>query len=438
MITIIGAGLAGCEAAWQLASHGLPVTLYEMKPAKYSPAHQSPLLAELVCSNSLRSDAPDHAAGQLKREMTACDSLVMRAARQTALPAGSALAVDRQAFAALITTAISSHPLITLVRREMTTLPAAAEPLVIASGPLTSEPLARELATVVGEQLHFYDATAPIVAADSLNQEKCFWGNRWQEEAGGDYLNCPLTREEYYRLVETIAAGDLARRREFENEKVFEGCMPVEAMVARGPETLAFGPLKPVGLIDPHTGRQPFAVVQLRPENREATMLNLVGFQTRLTFSWQEKVIHLIPGLEKAVIYRYGTMHRNTFINAPKILDGNFQHRQRPGLFFAGQISGVEGYLESAASGLIVGRQLALRHYHGTFAPLPPTTALGALSRHITNTHSRNFQPMNINFGLFPPLEKKMKKAARKAAYCSRAGTDLAAWLRAHRLPRQD
>ncbi|MBW1645721.1 MAG: methylenetetrahydrofolate--tRNA-(uracil(54)-C(5))-methyltransferase (FADH(2)-oxidizing) TrmFO [Deltaproteobacteria bacterium] len=432
MHTIIGAGLAGCEAAWQLASHQLPVTLYEMKPEKFSPAHQSPLLAELVCSNSLRSDAPDHAAGQLKREMEACGSLIMRAARQTALPAGSALAVDRQAFAEQITAAITGHPLITLVRREVASLP-AERPLIIASGPLTSAPLARELAALVGRQLHFYDATAPIIAAESIDMNKCFRANRWQAD-GGDYLNCPLNREEYYRLVEAIAAGDVARRREFEDEKVFEGCMPVEAMVARGPDTLAFGPLKPVGLTDPRTGRQPYAVVQLRPENREATMFNLVGFQTRLTFGWQEKVIRLIPGLEKAVIYRYGTMHRNTFIDAPRILDRNFQHRQQPGLFFAGQLSGVEGYLESAASGLIVGRQLALQHYRGAPAPLPPATALGSLGTHVTNTHSKNFQPMNVNFGLFPPLEQKMKKAARKAAYCARANAELAAWLEANRL----
>jgi len=427
-VTIIGAGLAGCEAAWQLAQHQISVTLYEMKPEKFSPAHSSPELAELVCSNSLRSDSPDHAAGLLKREMEHCGSLIMEVARQTSIPAGSALAVDREAFSSQISKAISSHPLISLVRGEVTSLPKNGI-TVIATGPLTSEALTDALAEITGKQLYFYDATAPIIAADSINYDICFRGNRYQPEVRGDYLNCPLNREQYLQLVEIIAAGDRIRVQTFEDKKVFEGCMPIEAMVSRGVETLAFGPLKPVGLINPQTGSQAHAVVQLRSENREESMLNLVGFQTRLSFPWQEKIIHLIPGLENATIYRYGTMHRNTFINAPQLLNRCFQHQKEPRLFFAGQISGVEGYLESAASGLIVGTQIALLQDSGRFFPFPETCALGALSTHITNTHSKNFQPMNINFGLFPPLGKKMKKAARKAAYVERALHDLGTWL---------
>jgi len=428
-ITIIGAGLAGSEAAWQLAERRIPVTLQEMKPENFSPAHSSEDLAELVCSNSLRSDSPDHAAGLLKRELEQCGSLIMAAARQTSIPAGSALAVDREAFSRRVTEAVSNHPLISLVRAEAAGLPAAGT-VVIATGPLTSAALTGALVELTGQHLYFYDATAPIVAADSINYDRCFWGNRYQPEGEGDYLNCPLDREQYLELVAAIAAGDQVRAREFEDRKVFEGCMPIEAMVARGTETLAFGPLKPVGLTDPRTGTQPHAVVQLRRENREATMLNLVGFQTRLSFPWQEKVIHLIPGLESAVIYRYGTMHRNTFINAPQLLNRCFQHLREPRIFFAGQISGVEGYLESAASGLIVGTQLALLRETGSFLPFPATCALGALSTHITNTHSKNFQPMNINFGLFPALGRKMKKAARKAAYAERALEDLNFWQR--------
>ena len=427
IVTIIGAGLAGCEAAWQLAQHNIPVILHEMKPDRFSPAHSSPDLAELVCSNSLRSDSQNQAAGLLKREMERCGSLIMEVARQTCIPAGSALAVDREAFSRQVSKAIASQPLISLVHGEVTKLPTTGI-TVLATGPLTSEALTEALTTVVGEKLYFYDATAPIIAADSINYDICFWGNRYQPEVRGDYLNCPLDREQYLKLVKTIAAGDQVRARKFEDRKVFEGCMPIEAMVSRGIETLAFGPLKPVGLLVPHTGNQAHAVVQLRSENLKESMFNLVGFQTRLTFPWQEKVIHLIPGLEQATIYRYGTMHRNTFINAPQLLNRCFQHLQRPDIFFAGQLSGVEGYLESAASGLIVGTQIALQQHTGHFFPFPGTTALGALSTHITNTHSKNFQPMNINFGLFPPLGKKMKKAARKAAYAERALEDLATW----------
>ncbi len=425
-ISIIGAGLAGCEAAWQLAERQIPVTLYEMKPLRFSPAHSNPDLAELVCSNSLRADRPTNAAGLLKEEMRTLGSLIMTAAETTKVAAGNALAVDRQAFAHFITEKIEAHSLITIVRQEITELPQEGI-VIIASGPLTSEALARALDPLVGERLYFYDATAPIVVADSIDYTKAFRANRYAEEGEeGDYLNCPLNESQYLKLIETIAQGDLVRKRDFEDEKVFEGCMPIEAMVARGPKTLAFGPLKPKGLKDPKTNREAYATVQLRSENQEQTMFNLVGFQTRLTFPWQEKIIHLIPGLEKAEILRFGTMHRNTFVDAPRVLNKFFQHRQESRIFFAGQISGVEGYPESTASGLIVGLQVAALINHQDLFSFPETTALGALSTHISNDHSSNFQPMNINFGLLPPLEgKKRRKKERILAYVERARQDL-------------
>ncbi len=430
-VTIVGGGLAGCEAAWQLAERQIPVTLYEMKPERFSPAHSNPDLAELVCSNSLRADRPTNAAGLLKEEMRILGSLIMTAADKTKVAAGNALAVDRQAFARKITEKIENHPLITTIRREITTIP-DNEIVIIAGGPLTSDKLAAALTPLVGERLHFYDATAPIVSADSIDYEIVFRANRY-EEAGpdGDYLNCPLTETQYLELIKTIAAGDQVAGRDFEDIKVFEGCMPIEAMVGRGPLTLAFGPLKPKGLIDPNTGREAYATVQLRSENKARTMYNLVGFQTRLTFPWQEKVIRLIPGLEKAEILRFGTMHRNTFIDAPRVLNRFFQHHTESRIFFAGQISGVEGYPESTASGLIVGLQVAALIKQQKLFVFPETTALGALTGHISNTHNRHFQPMNINFGLFPPLEgKKRRKRERLEAKAERARRDLQNWLK--------
>jgi methylenetetrahydrofolate--tRNA-(uracil-5-)-methyltransferase len=428
-ITIIGAGLAGCEAAWQLAERQIPVTLYEMKPERFSPAHSNPDLAELVCSNSLRANLPTNAAGLLKEEMRTLGSLIMTAAEKTKVAAGNALAVDRQAFAREITEKIEAHPLITTIRQEVTALPQEGI-VIVASGPLTSEARTTALEPLVGERLYFYDATAPIVAADSINYEIAFRANRYADAGEeGDYLNCPLDESQYLKFIETIAEGDLVRSRNFEDEKVFEGCMPIEAMVARGPLTLAFGPLKPKGLKDPRTGREAYATVQLRSENQEQTMFNLVGFQTRLTFLWQEKIIHLIPGLEKAEILRFGTMHRNTFIDAPRILNPFFQHQKESRIFFAGQISGVEGYPESTASGLIVGLQVAALVNNRELFTFPESTALGALSRHISNDHSPNFQPMNINFGLIPPLEgKKRRKRERILAYVERARQDLKIW----------
>ncbi len=425
-ISVIGGGLAGCEAAWQLAQREIPVTLYEMKPQRFSPAHSNPDLAELVCSNSLRADRPTNAAGLLKEEMRALDSLIMAAAETTKVAAGNALAVDRHAFARKITEKIETHPLITIIRQEITELPEEGM-VIIASGPLTSEALTSALEPLVGESLYFYDATAPIVAADSIDYSIAFRANRYAEEGEmADYLNCPLDKEQYLKLIQTIGKGDLVRGRNFEDEKVFEGCMPIEAMVARGPQTLAFGPLKPKGLKDPKTGREAYATVQLRSENQEQTMFNLVGFQTRLTFPWQEKIIRLIPGLEKAEILRFGTMHRNTFVDAPRVLNKFFQHQKESRIFFAGQISGVEGYPESTASGLIVALQVAALVNEQKLFTFPETTALGALSTHISNAHSKNFQPMNINFGLLPPLEgKKRRKRERIEAYVERARRDL-------------
>ncbi len=429
-IAIIGAGLAGCEAAWQLAQRQIPVTLYEMKPERFSPAHSNPDFGELVCSNSLRANQPTNAAGLLKEEMRTLGSLIMVAAETTKVAAGNALAVDRQAFAREVTEKIESHPLITTIRKEITALP-NAEIVIIASGPLTSDALTEALTPLTGERLHFYDATAPIISAESVDYSIAFRANRYAEAGEvGDYINCPMNEEQYLKLIETIAEGDRIAIRDFEDIKVFEGCMPVETMVARGPLTLAFGPLKPKGLIDPKTGREAYATVQLRSENESATMFNLVGFQTRLTFPWQKKVIHLIPGLEKAEILRFGTMHRNTFIDAPKVLNKFFQHQKESHIFFAGQISGVEGYPESTASGLIVGLQVAALLNQQELFTFPETTALGALTSHISNTHSKHFQPMNINFGLFPPLTgKKRRKRERLEAKAERARQDLQAWL---------
>ncbi|MCK5916750.1 MAG: methylenetetrahydrofolate--tRNA-(uracil(54)-C(5))-methyltransferase (FADH(2)-oxidizing) TrmFO [Deltaproteobacteria bacterium] len=431
-ISIIGAGLAGCEAAWQLARRNIPVTLYEMKPERFSPAHSNPDFAELVCSNSLRADRPTNAAGLLKEEMRRLGSLIMDAATKTKVAAGNALAVDRQAFAREITEKIENHPLITTIRTEITALPDTGI-VIIASGPLTSDALTATLTPLVGERLHFYDATAPIISAESIDYNIAFRANRYAETGEtGDYINCPLNEEQYLKLIETIAEGDRIAIRDFEDLQVFEGCMPIETMVARGPLTLAFGPLKPKGLIDPKTGREAYAIVQLRSENESMTMFNLVGFQTRLTFPWQERVIHLIPGLEKAEILRFGTMHRNTFIDAPKVLNKFFQHKTESRIFFAGQISGVEGYPESTASGLIVGLQVVALVNKQELLEFPGTTALGALTSHINNIHSKNFQPMNINFGLFPPLEgKKRRKRERLEAKAERAREDRKTWLAA-------
>jgi len=422
-IAIIGGGLAGCECALALAEAGVSVTIFEMKPERFSPAHSLEGLGELVCSNSLRSDEPSMAVGLLKEELRSLGSLVMEAAEATRVPAGKALAVDREAFSSFITGKISSHPGVTLVRREILRLDdpelAAFDKVVVAAGPLAGESLAGHLAEVVGStSLYFYDAIAPIIETASVDMDVCFWADRWAEdtaERGGDYLNCPMNEAQYRRFVAELLAAQKVPPREFEKETHFEGCLPIEVMAERGEMTLAFGPLKPIGLVDPRTGARAFAVLQLRAENREKSMLNLVGFQTKLTYPEQKRVFRMIPGLENAEFVRLGSIHRNTFVNAPKALTETLELRAFPGAYLAGQITGVEGYVESAACGLWLGLHL------GRGLPLPPPeTALGALLCHL-RTENKNFQPMNANFGLMPPLNVKAKKAKRKELHVERA-----------------
>jgi len=427
-LTIIGAGLAGCEAAWQAAAEGLQVTLYEMKPHRFSPAHHSPLLGELVCSNSLRGAGMNNAVGCLKEELRRCQSLIMRAADATAVPAGGALAVDRELFATYLTEQIENNPAITLVREELREIPAEGT-LIIATGPLTSEPLAEHIAKLTGaEHLYFYDAIAPIVEADSIDFSIAWRASRYGK-GGDDYVNCPLSREEYFAFVEALRNGERVKPHDFEEEIHFEGCMPIEEMADRGEMTLAFGPMKPVGLPDPRTGRDPFAVVQLRQEDRQASLYNLVGFQTKLTYPEQKRIFSTIPGLAEARFARLGSMHRNTFLNAPRCLNQQLQLAVEPRLFFAGQITGVEGYVESAACGFLAGL-FAARIEQGEPVPLPPRdTALGALLGHLSEADAQHFQPMNVNYGLFPPLEgRKRKRADRRLAMAERALASLASW----------
>lgn len=426
-VTIIGAGLAGCEAAWQAAERGVSVRLYEMKPQHFSPAHQSEGLAELVCSNSLRGADLGNAVGLLKEELRRCNSLIMQGADATKVPAGGALAVDRDQFSAWITQRISSHPRITLVREELTALPADGLVLV-ASGPLTSDALAEELSRLVGERLYFYDAIAPIVTAESLDMSTIYAASRYGKGDGDDYLNCPMDAEQYTVFLTELKAAEKVEPREFEKVVHFEGCMPIEEMASRGDDTLRFGPMKPVGLPDPKTGRDPHAVVQLRAENREKTLYNLVGFQTKMTWPEQRRVLRMIPGLEQAEFARLGVMHRNTFINAPSLLLPTQQLKNDPRILFGGQITGVEGYVESAASGFLAGLTLAALT-HGTEPPLPPReTALGALIHHITDADPAHFQPMNVNYGLFPPLESRVKKKDRKLMLAEKALVALEGW----------
>ncbi len=411
--TVIGAGLAGSEAAWQLARQGIAVTLVEMKPERMSPAHHSPLFAELVCSNSLRSDRLTNAVGLLKEEMRLCGSLIMRAADQARVPAGGALAVDRDTFSGYVTRALRTHPLIRVEAREAVEIPDG--PVVVATGPLTSEAMSAAIAALPGlKTLNFYDAAAPIVTAESLDMTRVFRQSRY--DRGDDYLNCPMTEEEYDAFVDALLSAETAEVHGFEETSVFEGCMPVESMARRGRMVLAFGPMKPIGLKDPRTGREPYAVVQLRQDNEAGTLYNIVGFQTRLKFPEQKRVFGMIPGLENAVYARYGVMHRNTFLDSPGFLNARFEMITRPQCYFAGQMTGVEGYVESAASGLMCGLSLG-RDLRGLDpAPLPGFTALGAMGRYVA-TPNRNFQPMNCTFGLLDPLpvDKEHKKIRNKA-----------------------
>ena len=407
---VIGAGLAGCEAAWQLVRRGIPVTLYEQKPVRMSPAHHSPLFAELVCSNSLRSDRLQNAVGLLKEEMRLMDSLVLAAADQARVPAGGALAVDRERFSGYITEKLRSHPLVTVAEEEMTAVPDA--PAIIATGPLTSDALAVSIAAMPEvSTLNFYDAAAPIVTAESLNMDKVFRASRY--ERGDDYLNCPMNREEYEAFVAALITAEGAPVHGFEESRVFEGCMPVESMAKRGPMVLAFGPLKPVGLRDPHTGKEPYAVVQLRQDDAAGTLYNLVGFQTRLKFPEQKRVFGMIPGLENAEFARYGVMHRNTFLNSPGLLDMHYQMLMKPGLYFAGQMTGVEGYVESAGSGMVAGISLALQIQGREMPDLTCQTALGALG-HYVSAPNRNFQPMNITFGIMDGLNQRVRSKQQR------------------------
>ena len=425
---MVGAGLAGSEAAWQLAERGVEVRLYEMKPARFSPAHQSPELAELVCSNSLRAAGLGNAVGLLKEELRRLGSLVMRAADACAVPAGRALAVDRIEFSRLVTAEIESHPRIALCREELRELP-AAELAVLATGPLTSEPLAAALQGLVGERsLYFYDAISPILYGDSLDTAQAFRASRW-EDGEGDYWNLPLDRSQYEAFVMALCTADTVPLHPCEAELFFEGCLPIEEMARRGPDTLRFGPMKAAGLRDPRTGRWPHAVVQLRQEDKRGVLLSVVGFQTKLRVAEQERILRALPGLGDAVFARYGSVHRNTFVDAPRLLDETLALRARPNLLLAGQITGVEGYVESAALGLLAGVNAAFRA-HGRRPPEPaPETAHGALLRHLRTPPAGEFQPSNVNFGLFPPLadggrlprrEKNLRLAERGLAALER------------------
>lgn len=429
-VHVIGGGLAGCEAAWQLARRGVSVRLYEMRPLRGTEAHHSDRLAELVCSNSFRSASLDAAVGLLKEEMRRLGSLVMEAADLARVPAGTALAVDRDAFAAEVTRRIESEPSVEVVREEVTSLGRFGDELVIiASGPLTSPALYDELRTLFGrDHLYFYDAISPIITADSIDRTVVFPASRYGK-GGDDYLNCPLSGGEYYRFVDELLRAEKVPTREFEKCIYFEGCMPIEEMARRGRDTLAFGPMRPVGLVDPRTGRRPHAVVQLRQDDRAGTLYSLVGFQTKMTYPEQRRVLRLIPGLANAEFVRLGSLHRNTFIHSPSLLAPTLELRKRLTLLFAGQLVGVEGYVESAASGLLAGVNAARRlHGRAAIAP-PPTTALGSLLAYVSDRSRSDFQPMNANYGLFAPLGGRLRGRDKRAALGARAGADLLAWI---------
>ena len=433
-VHIVGGGLAGAEAAWQAAKAGVSVILHEMRPHRPTEAHAGGDLAELVCSNSLRSDdAQNNAVGLLHAEMRRAGSLILASADAHRVPAGGALAVDREGFARAVTRAIEAAPLITLLREEITDLPPESwGPTIIATGPLTSEPLAEAIAKLTGEEaLAFFDAMAPIVYKDSIDFSIAWMGSRYDRGDGADYINCPMTAEQYLAFVEGLVAAETMPFHDWERDTpYFEGCLPIEVMAARGPETLAFGPMKPVGLIDPRTGRRAHAVVQLRQDNALATLYNMVGFQTKLKHDAQVRLLRTIPGLEAARFARLGGLHRNTFLNSPKLLDTSLRLKACPNLRFAGQITGVEGYVESAAIGLLAGRFVAAEVRGQAPTPPPATTALGALLAHISGgADATTFQPMNINFGLFPPLDGRFRKRERRAAYARRALDDLGGWL---------
>jgi methylenetetrahydrofolate--tRNA-(uracil-5-)-methyltransferase len=434
-VCVIGGGLAGCEAAWQIASRGIAVTLHEMRPTKRTPAHQTALLAELVCSNSLGSTLVGRAPGLLKEELRRLRSLILKCAEAAAVPAGRALAVDRDVFSGAVTEAIETHPLIRVVRDELTEIPPGL--VVVASGPLTSDALAAGIAALAGQgQLYFYDAMAPIVQADSIDMQTAFRASRYQD-GEADYVNCPLTEAEYERFVTALLEAERAPLRSFEqeDEHYFEACLPVEVLAGRGRDALAFGPLRPVGLVDPRTGKRPHAVVQLRQDNMAGTLYNLVGFQTNLRWEEQRRVFGLIPGLEHADWVRFGQMHRNTYLNAPALLEPSMAWRASPRLFFAGQMVGTEGYVGSTASGLLAGINAA-RTARGLHTVVPPaTTMLGALARYVTTAHGESFQPMKPNHGLLPPLDEHRRgKRERGEAYAARAMADMESFVQETRV----
>ncbi|TSB46400.1 FADH(2)-oxidizing methylenetetrahydrofolate--tRNA-(uracil(54)-C(5))-methyltransferase TrmFO [Alkalicoccobacillus porphyridii] len=407
IITVIGAGLAGSEAAWQIAKQGIKVHLYEMRPVKQTPAHHTDKFAELVCSNSLRGNSLTNAVGVLKEEMRRLDSVIIASADQAAVPAGGALAVDRHDFADAVTQSVRNHPNITVFNEEIDSIPEG--PTIIATGPLTSEGLSKSLGELTGEEsLYFYDAAAPIIDAETIDRDKVYLKSRY-DKGEAAYLNCPMTEEEFDRFYEALIAAETVPLKEFEKEIFFEGCMPIEVMAGRGRKTMLFGPMKPVGLDDPKTGKRPYAVVQLRQDNSSGTLYNMVGFQTHLKWGPQKEVFRLIPGLEQADFVRYGVMHRNTFLNSPKLLRRTYQFKERDDLFFAGQITGVEGYVESAAAGMIAGINAARLVQGKELLIFPEETLLGAMAEYITTEAKKNFQPINANFGLLRPLDERIK-----------------------------
>ncbi|WP_423246156.1 FADH(2)-oxidizing methylenetetrahydrofolate--tRNA-(uracil(54)-C(5))-methyltransferase TrmFO [Paenibacillus cucumis (ex Kampfer et al. 2016)] len=428
-VTVIGAGLAGSEAAWQIASRGVRVKLYEMRPVVKTPAHHTDKFAELVCSNSLRANGLANAVGVLKEEMRMLNSLVLGAADRHAVPAGGALAVDRDGFSGEITSTLHQHPLIEVVNEELTSLPEEGI-VVVATGPLTSPALSEQIKALMGEEyFYFYDAAAPIIEKDSIDMNKVYLASRY-DKGEAAYLNCPMTEEEFELFYEALITAEVAQLKEFEKEIYFEGCMPIEVMMKRGKQTALFGPMKPVGLVNPHTGELPHAVVQLRQDNAAGTLYNLVGFQTHLKWGEQKRVFSLIPGLENAEFVRYGVMHRNTFINSPKLLRPTYQFKERPNLFFAGQMTGVEGYVESAASGLIAGMNAAKAALGQELVVLPVETTLGSMAEYITTADFKHFQPMNANFGLLPKLETRIRnKKEKNGALANRALDGIAKFI---------
>nr|WP_154958961.1 FADH(2)-oxidizing methylenetetrahydrofolate--tRNA-(uracil(54)-C(5))-methyltransferase TrmFO [Paenibacillus xylanexedens] len=428
-VTVIGAGLAGSEAAWQIASRGVRVKLYEMRPVVKTPAHHTDKFAELVCSNSLRANGLANAVGVLKEEMRMLNSLVLGAADRHAVPAGGALAVDRDGFSGEITSTLHQHPLIEVVNEELTSLPEEGI-VVVATGPLTSPALSEQIKALMGEEyFYFYDAAAPIIEKDSIDMNKVYLASRY-DKGEAAYLNCPMTEEEFELFYEALITAEVAQLKEFEKEIYFEGCMPIEVMMKRGKQTALFGPMKPVGLVNPHTGELPHAVVQLRQDNAAGTLYNLVGFQTHLKWGEQKRVFSLIPGLENAEFVRYGVMHRNTFINSPKLLRPTYQFKECPNLFFAGQMTGVEGYVESAASGLIAGMNAAKAALGQELVVLPVETTLGSMAQYITTADFKHFQPMNANFGLLPKLETRIRnKKEKNEALANRALDGIAKFI---------